>query len=277
MKKILVPCDFSDSAVHAFRFASEIASISKGEVFLLNIFEIPVLHASMVVPVRAYENAFLKELTAKANKNFVKMKDKLGKKVNVHLLVEQGNVTAAIKKFVDKKRIDLVVMGTHGASGFREFAIGSNTEKVVRSSKVPVIAVKKVTRVAMISNIVFPTNLNLENKNLVASLKELQSFYRAKLHILYVNTPANFTRDVAMEKKLGEFVHMNQFKNCTVNIYNDIDVESGIINFSSKFKNKMIAISTHGRKGLSHLFSGSIAENVVNHIDCPIWTCSQPI
>lgn len=105
MKKILVPCDFSDSAMQAFRFASEIASISKGEVFLLNIFEMPVLHTSMAVPVRAYENAFLKELRAKASKNFVKMKDKWGKNVKVQLFAEQGNVTTAIKKFVDKKEL----------------------------------------------------------------------------------------------------------------------------------------------------------------------------
>ena len=106
MKKILVPCDFSDPAMQAFRFASEIASVSKGEIFLLNIVEFPVLHASMVVPVQTYEKAFLKEVKGKANKNLEKMKDKWGEKVKIHLVVEQGNVAATIKKFVDKKRID---------------------------------------------------------------------------------------------------------------------------------------------------------------------------
>ena len=75
-----------------------------------------------------------------------------------------------------------------------------------------------------------------------------------------------------LQKRLKDFAKKNVLKNYTINIQNDIDVESGIINFSSRFKNKMIAMSTHGRKGLSHLLSGSIAEDTVNHIQCPIWT-----
>ncbi len=272
MKKILVPCDFSNTAVQAFRFACEIASISKGEVFLLNIVELPAIHNSLLVPVQVYEKAFLKGIKEKVNKNFERIKAKWGGKTKIHLHVEQGLVTSAIMKFVDKKRIDLVVMGTHGISGFREYAIGSNTEKIVRTAKVPVIAIKKSERASSIKNIVFPTNLDLKHKNLVSLVKTLQSFFRAKLHILYVNTPANFDRDMVTEKRLSEFVKQNQFKNYSLNIYNATDEESGIIDFSLKFRNKMIAMSTHGRKGLNHLLSGSIAEDVVNHIDCPIWT-----
>ena len=76
MKRILVPCDFSLTALQAFKFASEIARVSKGEVFLLHIVEVPTLHNSLFSPVRAYENAFLKSLKEKATKNFEKMKDK---------------------------------------------------------------------------------------------------------------------------------------------------------------------------------------------------------
>ena len=120
MKKILVPCDFSNAAVHAFRFACEIAAVSKGEVFLLNIVELPGLHHSLFVPVQAYEKAFLKGIKDKANKNFEKIMDKWGAKIRIHLSVEQGSVAEAIRKFADKKRVDLIVMGTHGSSGFRE-------------------------------------------------------------------------------------------------------------------------------------------------------------
>ena len=50
MKKILVPCDFSDSAVQAFKFAVEVANQSKGEVLLLNVVELPVIHENMRAP-----------------------------------------------------------------------------------------------------------------------------------------------------------------------------------------------------------------------------------
>ena len=275
MKKILVPCDFSNSSVQAFRFACETASISKGEVFLLNIVELPTLHGSLLVPVEAYESAFLKEIKVKAHNNFEKIKNKWGGKARIHFFVEHGSVADGIKKFVAKKRIDVVIMGTHGSSGFREYAIGSNTEKVVRSSKVPVIAVKNAAAISKLKNIIFPTNLDLNQKHLVASVKALQHFLKAKLHILYINCPANFNRDINTERWLSELVIQSKFKNYTLNIYNDTDEERGIVDFSSKYKNKIVAMSTHGRRGLNHLLMGSITEDVVNHIDCPIWTLAE--
>jgi nucleotide-binding universal stress UspA family protein len=271
MKKILVPCDFSNTAVQAFRFACQVASVSKAEIYLLNVIELPSLHSSVLVPIHSYENVFLKEVKAKAQKNFEKMKEKWSGKIKVHLAVEQGSVAEGVKRFIDRKRIDLVIIGTHGSSGIKEFTVGSNAEKIVRSAKVPVISIKKFVNVYSLKSIIFPTNMNTD-KELVKAIQTLQSFLKARLHILYVNVPSIFSPDHYSEKRLIQFARDHQFKNCSVHIYNDIDEESGIINFSAKFKNKIIAMSTQGRRGLNHLLKGSIAEDVVNHIDCPIWT-----
>jgi nucleotide-binding universal stress UspA family protein len=275
MKRILVPCDFSAPSTQAFRFACEIASASKGEIFLLKIVEFPTIQGSRLAPVEVYERSFIKELKTKSNKDFEKLKGKWGGKIKIHFSIEHGSVTDSIARFTAKKKIDLIIMGTHGSNGLMEFAVGSNTEKVVRSSKVPVIAVKKAVKISSIKDIIFTTNLDFEKKKFIASIKTLQAFFKAKLHILYVNTPVNFQPDFETEKCLTMFAQQHQFKNYSLNIYNDLHDEKGIANFSSQFKNKIIAMATHGRKGLSHLFNGSIAENMVNHMDCPIWTMVQ--
>jgi hypothetical protein len=62
------------------------------------------------------------------------------------------------------------------------------------------------------------------------------------------------------------------FSNCTTNIYNDLFEESGIVNFAHEVNADILVMGTHGRKGLSHIFAGSVTEDVVNHIDIPIWT-----
>jgi nucleotide-binding universal stress UspA family protein len=227
------------------------------------------------VPVQAYENSFLKGIKLKAHTHFEKLKERYAGKVKVHFSIEHGSVTEGIKRFVSKKRIDVVVMGTHGSSGLKEYTMGSNTEKIVRSLAAPVIAIKKVTTLSSLNNIIFPTNLQEVDKKVVSSIKVLQGFLKAKLHILYVNVPSHFVSDHITEVRLIEFAREHQFKNCDIHIYNDIDEQSGIMNFSNKFKNKIIAMSTHGRKGINHLLSGSVAEDVVNHIDAPIWTCSE--
>jgi nucleotide-binding universal stress UspA family protein len=273
MKRILVPCDFSDPAAQAFKFAVEIALKSRGEIFLLNVVEVPVMHETVLMPTLYFEQSLMNEMKATADKKFQKMKDKWGSEgITVSTHVEFGVTITSIRQFIEEKKIDLVVMGTHGASGAREFLIGSNTEKIVRTSLVPVMAIKKSTKLSNVKNIVFPNDLDLENEHLTLKVKELQNFFKATLHILYINSPVFFQRDVDTKMRLKDFAKRFMLKDYTLNVYNDVDQENGINNFTREVKGDLIALATHGRRGISHLVSGSIAEDIVNHVDCPIWT-----
>jgi nucleotide-binding universal stress UspA family protein len=62
------------------------------------------------------------------------------------------------------------------------------------------------------------------------------------------------------------------FKNYTLNTYSDISEVEGIINFAKSVSADLVAMRTHGRTGLAHIATDSIAEDVLNHIKCPIWT-----
>lgn len=276
MKNILVPCDFSEQSVNAFRFALDVARQSKGKVHLVHVIELPVVHDSVFMPVLSFEEVFIKELKEKAEKEFSKLTGKYGDdtvKVTHHVLF--GSTFRMLADYINTEHIDLVIMGTKGATGAREILVGSNTEKVVRRSPVPVIAVKKYVAPDTIKNIVFPNTLDTEKQeNLVTKVKALQDFFKAKLHIVWINTPTNFTPDRVTVQRLEAFAKRFMFKNYTVNVYNDPYEEAGIINFTHSINADMIAMGTHGRKGLAHVLAGSIAEEVVNHVDCPIWTYS---
>jgi nucleotide-binding universal stress UspA family protein len=274
MKKILVPCDFSEQAVSAFRFAIDVATQAKGEIHLINVVEVPVLHDSVLMPVMSFEEALFKELREKAEKQFKKLREKYApEKMKVASQIIFGPVSRMLADYIEEKEIDLVVMGTRGASGVREVLIGSNAEKMVRNSAVPVIAVKKYVKAASIKNIVFPNTLNTEHQeDLVMKVKALQNFFKATLHIVWINTPTNFTRDTVTHKRLQAFAKRFMLKDYTINVFNDPYEEAGTINFAHEVGADMIAMGTHGRKGIAHFFSGSVAEDVVNHVDCPIWT-----
>lgn len=274
MKKILIPCDFSDPAVQAFKFAVEVAAKSKGEVHLLHVIELPAMHDSLIAPALSYEEAFLKDARAQVTKDFAKMRTKWAKDTKIKTSIEYGSVTATIHQYIVENKIDLVVMGTKGATGLKELLIGSNTEKIVRKSKVPVIAVKKYLKATSIKNIVFPNTLGKDQEELTMKVKLLQDFFKAKLHIVYVNTPGNFKRDFVTLGQLKAFAQRFMIRNYAIHIYNDYKEEAGVINFTREIGGDLIAMATHGRRGISHLLSGSIAEDVVNHVDCPIWTCT---
>lgn len=273
MKKILVPCDFSDPAVQAFKLAVEIARQSKGEVFLLHVVEVPVMHDTVIMPTLYFEQSFMNDMRANAEKKFAKMIGKWAEEGPVVKgFVEFGPTTATIRQFIEEKEVDLVVMGTHGANGAKEFLVGSNTEKIVRTSEVPVLTIKKATKLSSIKNIVFANELNLEAEKLTLKVKELQAFLKAKLHVLFVNTPASFKRDSITHAQLKAFAKRFMLKDYTLNVYNEIDQENGVRNFTESIGGDLVVMATHGRRGLNHILSGSIAEDVVNHLDCPIWT-----
>lgn len=273
MKKILVPCDFSKPAINALRFAMDMAQKSKGMVHLVNVIELPAIHDPIIMPVVTFEREFLKELKDKATAEFNKILDRYKPAgVTVKTDVLFGSPSRMIMDTVRKKGIDIVIMGSHGATGVREYFIGSNAEKVVRNATVPVLVLKNYYK-GGIRNIVFPNTLETEKQeDLIRKVKELQAFFKATVHIVYVNTPINFTADNITFDRLKEFAKRYAFKNYTLNVYNYPFEEPGIIHFAKSIKGDLIAMGTHGRKGLAHILNGSLAEDIVNHASSPIWT-----
>ncbi|MEQ9377630.1 MAG: universal stress protein [Imperialibacter sp.] len=276
MKKILVPCDFSTPAVHAYSFACQMAKEAQGEVFVMHAFELPFSYESTFgVQPYIFDMELLKSIEDKAEENFNKMRKAVGKAAeNQHFEALYGSITGSILDQIREKNIDLVVMGTTGASGLSEVLIGSNTEKVVRFSPVPVLSLREGHEASDIKNIVLANSLELNQRKFVEKVKDLQAFFGAKLHILYINSLARFKPEEEAQLLLEDFVKHYKLENYTLNIRNAPFEEEGIIRFVEQTKADMLAMATHSRRGLAHLVSGSLAEDIVNHIDCPIWTCT---
>ncbi|MEK6782605.1 MAG: universal stress protein [Bacteroidota bacterium] len=270
MKKILVPCDFSEPSIEAFRFAIDIASLSGGSVTVLKVIDMPVGYdTAFGMPRYIDSSGILLELGKEAKDNYEKLVKKYGKGyAHIKFYVVHGSTSVMIRDYIEEKKFSLVVMGTHGATGMNEFFVGSNAEKIVRFSKVPVFVIRKNVSVSSIRNIVFPTSMQVGQGDFIKELKLLQEFFNAKLHILFLNTPENFIRD----NELKEYAAHYKFTNFTLNLRQDRYEPDGIISFVEEIKADMLAMATHGRKGLSHFLAGSITEDVVNHIECPVWT-----
>jgi len=273
MKNILVPCDFSKPAINAFRLALDVAQQSKGVVHLLHVIEMPMLHDSVLMPVLNFEEQLFKELKENAEEKFSKLIEKYNaEKIKVISSVDFGSPGIKIIDYTEKKKSDIIIMGSHGASGLREVFIGSNAEKIVRKATIPVLVIKDFFK-GSITDIVFPNSLDLDNQeDLVMKVKALQSFFKAKLHIVWINTPINFTSDYITIDRLIAFAKRFMLKDYSVHVFNHPDEEEGILRFSKMIKADMIAMGTHGRRGLAHILNGSLAEDIVNHTDKLIWS-----
>jgi len=270
MKRILVPTDFSIQAENALKVAVQIASKNNSEIYIIHSLEMPLHLSSSGDSGGMPESLFFIKL---AEKHFEELLEKpYLEDLEIHEAIGHGEVYDDINEVSQNKEIDLVVMGSHGISGFKEMFIGSNTEKVVRTSKVPVLVIKNEHENFNITNFVFATDFSENSKD---SFKQAQKFtedVNAQMNLLYVNTPGNFITTTEANNKMKVFIEEMNTKNYTLNIYNDTSVEKGILNFAKETNASLIGMCTHGRQGIAHFFNGSISEDLVNHAKRPVIT-----
>jgi nucleotide-binding universal stress UspA family protein len=273
MKKILVPTDFSPQAENALKVAVQMAKRFDSEIFLLHMLELPLVNINPVSGSSSNElpeALFFMKLAKKRFKEL--MSQDYLKGIKVHETVEFHQAFAGIMEISQKHNCDIIIMGSHGATGLKEIFIGSNAEKVVRNSTIPVMIIKNDRPDFEVNNLVFATDCNLKNKHTLSKVKKFAEKFDAILHLVYINTANNFVIEEKAQKALEDFIKGEDLKNYTLNIYNDATVEKGILNFAISNNAELIGISTNGRKGLDHFFNGSISEDLVNHVNIPIVT-----
>ncbi len=275
MKKILVPCDFSAISIEAFKVALDIAVRVKGEIIVLFAIDLPAFVGGFDMQPYVYDPNLVIDMKSWAEGKFHELNSFNSHRIPIKFRSKQTSVTEAVKEVITEDDIDQVVIGTHGSHGISEFMFGSNAEKVVRFSSVPVLTIRNAVPLSSIKKILFPTDLSLNHPGLIHRVKKLQEFLGASLDILWVNTPEDFRTDAEIRELMQDFVKETSLRNYSLYIANARDIEGGITGYAKRSKADMIAMATHGRRGLSHLIGGSLAEDVVNHYELPIWTYSM--
>lgn len=271
MKKILVPTDFSEHAKYASKVAAQIARKNNAEIYLLNLLDLPshmndaVNNGVNIPEVMLYLAKTKERLAELTEENYFEG-------LTVHTDARLERAFEGIVTYSKEINADLIVMGSHGASGFQEMFIGSNTEKVVRASDIPVIIIKSEMDDFKIENFVFASDFSNEIKKPFLKLVEFANLFEAKLDLVMINTPNSFKTNSVAENIMQNFVSGFSLNNYSLNIYNDMNVEKGIINYSNKINADLIGIATHGRTGLAHFFNGSVSEDLVNHAIKPVIT-----
>lgn len=280
MIKVLVPFDFSPTAQHALNFATSLADVYPNvEISVLHIVETPVTTGMSTMgggsdSVPEFQNhVFFMELIETRKKQFKELEEKyVGSKFAFKSKLVLGNVFVGISGAIKEEAPDLVIMGSKGSSGLEEVLIGSNTEKVVRNATCPVITIKADTPIDKMKKVVFASDFKESDDKVAARIKRMQTIFNAEFYFVVVNTPGNFETTRESISRIRAFVLRYKFENIKAEVYNSLSEESGIIEFADDVNADLIAMTTHGRTGLLHLITGSIAEDVVNHSKRPVWT-----
>lgn len=280
MNHILVPFDFSQIATHALNFASQLsATYSKLHITLIHVVELP-LNANVgtigggIDPLSDVQNqVYFRELIELRKNDLEQLKTKFSSpSYHLDTMVQVGNVIREISTAIRDKKPDLLVMGSSGTLGWEEFWIGSTTEKMVRNAPCPVITIKGETDPSQLKKVVFAASFDELDVALTARIKNMQQVINIQFFFVSINTPGNFLTSRTAQHMLDKFIHRFKFEQVQTEIYNSLSEEAGILEFADDIGADLIAMATHGRTGILHLLTGSIAEDVVNHSKRPVWT-----
>ncbi len=274
MKKIIVPIDFSEYSEFALKTAAKLAQKYDAEVLALHMLEMSDIMLSASDGLQHEKAVYFIKLAEQRFTNFLK-KDYL-EGIKVTPIVKHFKVFSEVNDVALKNNADLIVMGSHGTSGIAEFFVGSNTEKVVRNSNVPVLVVKNEMNNVNFNVVAFACDFSEEAiipyLNAVNMFKSIGS----KLYLIHVNLPNDkFRSSLEIEKQVVNFftkAERNLDKMKDVHYVSDYSVEEGVLSCANKIGADLIVVPTHGRKGLAHFFEGSISEDVANHSTLPVMT-----
>ncbi|MDG1528800.1 MAG: universal stress protein [Polaribacter sp.] len=274
MKKVIVPIDFSEHSEYALKAAALLAKRNEIEIVVLHMLNLSVVSLSESASDLQAQSIFYLKLAEKKFKKFLK-KEYL-KDIKITPIIKHYLSFKEINGIAEEENAELIIMSSHGASGVKEFFLGSNTEKVVRHSTIPVLILKEEIFDLNFEDVVYACDFSEKSIPAYKKALKLMEFFNSELHLLYVNLPNDkFKSSSQMQEMAVNFLtkagqDISKLKEVTFEC--EFSIEKGILKFSNLIGADLIAISTHGRKGLSHIFEGSVAEDVSNHSMLPVIT-----
>ena len=244
--KILVPVGFSEQSLAALKQACLIAKIKKSEVIILSVIEEQSKISGLLI-----DNSF-EEIRSKVKDKLDEISEMHSSKfsVKVDSMVASGKIYEQIVEVSSMINANLIVMGTNGSpKGVIKKFIGSNAERVVRLSNIPVITIKENTSTVNFDNIILPLDLGKETKEKVTFAIEYARYWNSTIRIVSVFLKDNTNEKNILIKNLNQVSNFisNAGVKCTSELIEGEKKQSlgdFVINYEKKFDSDLIIIMT---------------------------------
>jgi nucleotide-binding universal stress UspA family protein len=272
IEKILVPIDFSETSMLAIEHAAFTAQLFKAELVLLHVIEKHFEKFNIVVPELRVESP--SGMTNAVEKRLEDIAQNIRTKYGVKSTCSttDGNIFTEVISISKEHKTDLVIMGTHGASGFVEFFVGSNTFKVASQSECPVISIQAQAQKLGFKDIVLPIDLSAHSRQKVHHAIVMAKHFSSIIHLVGLED----SKDESELKKLHQ--HMDQIEEfitknelaCIKKFLPATNQAKMTIDYASEINADLIIIMTDQDENLSGRLLGSYAQQIVNHSKTPV-------
>ncbi len=268
MKKILVAVDFSECSVNALEHAITIAN--KADAGLDMIFVIkPDSSRDIFSEGPQTLSSMVKD---KFDELIEKYQPKLGRH-KMHFLIREGKVYQEIVKEADHKDVFLVMAGTHGASGFEEFWIGSNANRIVSSLRKPVITIRGGVNINRhLEKIILPLDSTPETRQKVPFTAYMAKIFNAEMHVLrvYTSSVQAVVRKIdSYAEQVVKHLEEENIRYVLESVHAD-NLTDSAIEYALKVNANLISIMTEQEISAKNLLLGPYAQQMVNHSPIPV-------
>lgn len=267
-KVIVVGIDFSDCSINALEHAITIARKAKSGISMVWINHLDYSKEIFSVEPQNLEN----EVVSRFEELVKKYKYHLNGEV-LDYAVRKGKVYKEICKIADEKDAFLTVIGTHGSSGFEEFWIGSNANRLVSSTTRPIITIRGGVDIGTdLKKIILPLDSTKITRQKLPFTALLAKYFGSEVHIvgLFTTTSDDIRYRVRQYvTQAEEYLQENDIKHRSTFIEAD-NITDETLKYANKVGANLISIMTEQETSTANLLLGPYASQMVNHSPIPV-------
>ena len=275
IENIVVPFDSDFVSMAAANYAVSLAKEEQAKVVLLYVIEHPTedtFNSIGVSGMPSYEgNIYIEKLIEKTEERMMEFIN-ANRDVEIKWHIKIGHPYEGLTEIISHEKGDLIVMGTHEAKIGNYGFMQSHTEKIVNHSMAPVIVLRDAKNFLECNHILFATDFRDLNAFFMQRVKAMQRLTDAKLTVVKVNTPTYFKTTDEDDELYFEFKNQFDLPDHDFIIFNDYEVEEGIVKVAKAHKADLIMVGNHRRSGVHRMLLHNTVENLIRYTDIPVWS-----
>lgn len=268
-RRILVPTDFSACSINSIRYAVQLAKAIKAEeLLIMHAFVSPVAYGEM--GVISIVESLAEEQNKEIKENFDMLKKVVPelKEVKYSTLTKQAMFIDALISMNFTAHIDLVIMGTKGATGIDEIIFGTNTYTAIKESKFPILAIPEKATFKRIDRIALASDFKKVTLNTLAPMKALSKIFGSTVSVVHINDGEGIKPDLAEEAKKFERFFKNI--NHQYHYIKNGDVEEGLNQYLQKHEVDMLTLIPRKHPLLDRVFGSGESKSLIFHTTIPL-------
>ncbi|HTB31214.1 MAG TPA: universal stress protein [Bacteroidia bacterium] len=271
--RILIPVDFSPAGDSALKYGTYLSDVFRADVLLLHILE-----GVNSYPPDWFENGNRNidkaSLQAIVAEKLSTLAESINKQYGVYVekVLTTGKPSSKIAETVEEKNMDLIVMGTHGVSGFEEVFMGSTAHKVVNLSPCPVITIPEGFKLNGFKTIILPVDDTMHSRQKVSNVLPIAAKCNSEVHVLGLiqsKDKADLAKFNIKLSTVEEAVKKAGLK-CIRKVAQASNIAMETMKYAEEVNAEMLAIMTDHESNMTGMFMGAFARQIVNHSKVPV-------